>query len=215
MATIEGSFMTMPSPRTYTRVLAVPRSMARSLEKRPARKFSSMAVRSRLVAGSNYDGVVSVSPPLERRQDSLCFREDGEHGPAGIHQELGVASIQSFRLLESENPGEPGGQRGPLDHDAERQEHGQHEGPDSAGDRLDREARDVRGDVEVDRDGGRHLADGDVDREHDADPEGVPSKGRHDGHDDRHEDVVDRDAIEDVARQEHEEVDGPEDDHGA
>ncbi len=43
---------------------------------------------------------------------------------------------------------------GPLDHDAERQEHGQHEGPDSAGDLLERKARDVGGDIEVDRDGG-------------------------------------------------------------
>src|SRR5579862_3630879 len=33
MATMEGSFTTMPLPRAYTSVLAVPRSMARSLEK--------------------------------------------------------------------------------------------------------------------------------------------------------------------------------------
>src|SRR5581483_2262790 len=33
MATMEGSFTTMPLPRAYTRVLAVPRSIARSLEK--------------------------------------------------------------------------------------------------------------------------------------------------------------------------------------
>src|SRR5207245_195060 len=33
-ATIEGSLTTMPLPRAYTSVLAVPRSMARSLEKR-------------------------------------------------------------------------------------------------------------------------------------------------------------------------------------
>jgi hypothetical protein len=42
MATIEGSFITMPSPRTKTRVLAVPRSMARSFENNPARKLISM-----------------------------------------------------------------------------------------------------------------------------------------------------------------------------
>ena len=34
MATIEGSFTTMPLPRAYTNVLAVPRSIARSLENR-------------------------------------------------------------------------------------------------------------------------------------------------------------------------------------
>src|SRR6266568_4571362 len=33
MATMEGSFTTMPLPRAYTRVFAVPRSIARSLEK--------------------------------------------------------------------------------------------------------------------------------------------------------------------------------------
>src|SRR5246127_719821 len=33
IATIEGSLTTMPLPRAYTRVLAVPKSMARSLEK--------------------------------------------------------------------------------------------------------------------------------------------------------------------------------------
>src|SRR5438132_10801397 len=33
MATIDGSLTTMPLPRAYTRVFAVPRSMARSLEK--------------------------------------------------------------------------------------------------------------------------------------------------------------------------------------
>src|SRR5712692_5612608 len=32
MATMEGSFTTMPLPLAYTRVLAVPRSMAKSLE---------------------------------------------------------------------------------------------------------------------------------------------------------------------------------------
>src|ERR1700704_708387 len=34
MATIDGSFTTMPLPRAYTHVFAVPRSMARSLENR-------------------------------------------------------------------------------------------------------------------------------------------------------------------------------------
>ena len=32
IATMEGSFTTMPLPRAYTRVFAVPRSIARSLE---------------------------------------------------------------------------------------------------------------------------------------------------------------------------------------
>jgi hypothetical protein len=36
-ATTEGSFRTMPRPFTQTRVLAVPRSMATSVEKNPIR----------------------------------------------------------------------------------------------------------------------------------------------------------------------------------
>ena len=35
MATTDGSLSTMPRPRTYTSVVAVPRSMARSLENHP------------------------------------------------------------------------------------------------------------------------------------------------------------------------------------
>ena len=39
IATIDGSLRTMPSPRTYTSVLAVPRSTARSFEKSPASRL--------------------------------------------------------------------------------------------------------------------------------------------------------------------------------
>src|SRR6266581_2179044 len=103
MATIEGSFITMPSPRTYTRVLAVPRSIARSLEKSPARKFSNMAVRSRLVAThylSNCDYFASLSPEILRLQDPLCFQEDGEHwAPRRLFRPRQPA-LQSFRLFE-------------------------------------------------------------------------------------------------------------------
>ena len=45
-ATTEGSLATMPLPLTYTRVLAVPRSMAKSVEKKP-KILSSMHVLSR------------------------------------------------------------------------------------------------------------------------------------------------------------------------
>src|SRR5262245_26520848 len=65
MATKEGSFITMPSPRTYTSVLAVPRSMARSLEKTPARRLFSIRGHP-----ATYDcGMESVrqcSPDTER-----------------------------------------------------------------------------------------------------------------------------------------------------
>src|SRR5262245_3564892 len=38
IATMEGSFTTMPLPRAYTQVFAVPRSIARSLENRENRE---------------------------------------------------------------------------------------------------------------------------------------------------------------------------------
>src|SRR6185369_12925666 len=38
IATIDGSFTTIPLPRAYTQVFAVPRSIARSLEKREKRE---------------------------------------------------------------------------------------------------------------------------------------------------------------------------------
>ena len=40
MATTEGSLMTMPLPRTFTKVLAVPRSTPMSSEKRPSSQSS-------------------------------------------------------------------------------------------------------------------------------------------------------------------------------
>ena len=43
-ATTEGSDRMTPLPRTYTRVLAVPRSMAISLEKNPVTASNSMGV---------------------------------------------------------------------------------------------------------------------------------------------------------------------------
>src|ERR1700687_2984754 len=51
MATIEGSLTTMPFPRAYTQVLAVPRSMARSLE-------NSESIERRLNESSFYGPVV-------------------------------------------------------------------------------------------------------------------------------------------------------------
>src|SRR6185369_18051760 len=67
MATMDGSFITMPSPRTYTRVLAVPRSMARSFENSPARIL------------------ISMHPPVDRhfwelrqKRDAKCSTHGGE-----------------------------------------------------------------------------------------------------------------------------------------
>jgi hypothetical protein len=49
MATMDGSFTTIPLPFAYTRVLAVPRSMARSLEKRLKRRLRFMNYRGSLL----------------------------------------------------------------------------------------------------------------------------------------------------------------------
>ena len=45
MATTEGSLITMPRPRTLTRVLAVPRSMPMSNENRPRSQLSGLTTR--------------------------------------------------------------------------------------------------------------------------------------------------------------------------
>src|ERR1700704_5651986 len=51
MATIDGSLTTMPLPRAYTQVFAVPRSIARSLENKES-------IERRLNEGSFYGEVV-------------------------------------------------------------------------------------------------------------------------------------------------------------
>jgi len=44
MATTEGSSRTMPRPRAYINVLAVPRSIDKSLENIPRKRFKNMSV---------------------------------------------------------------------------------------------------------------------------------------------------------------------------
>jgi hypothetical protein len=48
-ATTEGSLRTMPLPFTYTNVLAVPKSMAKSLDILPKSAFNTLHVSYRLV----------------------------------------------------------------------------------------------------------------------------------------------------------------------
>src|SRR5262245_1586050 len=89
MATMDGSFITMPSPRTYTSVFAVPRSMARSLEKSPARRLIS--IPTTLVTNVQDDGqkrAASVASDARRdKENDQDFREDGrrEPGPENRH----------------------------------------------------------------------------------------------------------------------------------
>src|SRR5438045_7542937 len=58
IATIDGSLTTMPFPRAYTQVLAVPRSIARSLEKseNSERRLKAGSSRGRL--GPCYENAV-------------------------------------------------------------------------------------------------------------------------------------------------------------
>src|SRR5579864_8447717 len=67
-ATTDGSLRTMPRPRTYTRVLAVPRSTAMSRPKKPARKLSDtrgsfLIERAREVRKRLPGGLGPVHPP--------------------------------------------------------------------------------------------------------------------------------------------------------
>src|SRR5262249_20598819 len=68
IATIDGSLTTMPLPRAYTQVLAVPRSMARSLEKSESieRRLNenSLEVGRQLIIGGSDSGLNTVLPGL-------------------------------------------------------------------------------------------------------------------------------------------------------
>src|SRR5215470_743737 len=92
MATIEGSFITMPSPRTYTRVLAV------------ARTLSNMMVRSRLVA--TLSGRAATVFRVYHRSASAykipCVsKKMASIGPPGGSLSPARPPRQSFRLFES------------------------------------------------------------------------------------------------------------------
>ncbi|OGT27881.1 MAG: hypothetical protein A2Z17_06805 [Gammaproteobacteria bacterium RBG_16_66_13] len=59
IATQDGSLITMPRPRTWTRVLAVPRSMAISREKRPRSQLRGLkAKRQSSAAGVGQPGII-------------------------------------------------------------------------------------------------------------------------------------------------------------
>src|SRR5918995_4369855 len=64
MATIDGSLTTIPLPRAYTQVFAVPRSIARSLEnnENKERRLNELSNRKSTIRGhlSNMDPVLTV-----------------------------------------------------------------------------------------------------------------------------------------------------------
>src|SRR3954465_2894949 len=89
MATIDGSLTTMPFPRAETQVLAVPRSMARSLEnsesiERRLKRTPVMAENQRARAHGSIECSFEqsrrpVAKRFPRRYASVIGRSDGGH----------------------------------------------------------------------------------------------------------------------------------------
>src|SRR5580765_5916868 len=73
MATIEGSLTTMPLPRAYTQVLAVPRSIARSLENRDN-------IERRLNGGSYQSAVASRQSAVGSQQSAVGSQQSAVGG---------------------------------------------------------------------------------------------------------------------------------------
>ena len=71
------------------------------------------------------------------------------------------------------------------------------------------------GNIEVDSHGRRHLADGEVNGHHYAEPEGIPAKIGDDGQHEGQEDIVNRDSVKQHAREKQDEVDHEHDNNGA
>src|SRR4051812_21173163 len=96
MATTDGSDRAMPSPRTYTSVLAVPRSMAMSRPPKPLNESNS-PIRSQY-PGQQYRYV--VAEPRLRSQHGLLDLPREVVGRAGRHgfQDLGQVLGQQHPL---------------------------------------------------------------------------------------------------------------------
>src|SRR3989344_2954842 len=73
-ATMEGSLMTMPRPFTYTSVLAVPRSMPISFEKRPS--ILSLYLRSLSMKLIGYSGEVLDKLAVRDKFSASVFARD-------------------------------------------------------------------------------------------------------------------------------------------
>src|SRR5438105_4449955 len=103
-ATTDGSFRTMPRPRTYTRVLVVPRSTAMSLPSRDEKKLSDMrkCLRPREVSVRGYGPGAESDKPWphlrarsaqtawsERREEDANLAGSGIRRIRPVHQVLG------------------------------------------------------------------------------------------------------------------------------
>src|SRR5882762_7944331 len=116
MATIEGSLTTMPLPRAYTQVLAVPRSIARSLENKESierrlneSSFCGRVVQKRqgrpglgsVVGGSDgglntvLPGVLDLIHRFIRSMDEL-FRRRGHIGQRGHADRCGEVNVEAI-----------------------------------------------------------------------------------------------------------------------
>src|SRR6185503_2222703 len=74
IATIEGSFTTIPRPLAYTRVFAVPRSMARSLENRLKTRLRFMKVLRLLFRHKGLDNNGKDTPNVQQNSFSATIR---------------------------------------------------------------------------------------------------------------------------------------------
>src|SRR5713226_395520 len=77
----------MPSPRTYTSVLAVPRSMARSFENSPARRLINITLtlieKTCVGVRGKRDGECSIGR-RQKQGKPQAFRQHGRHPLGGV-----------------------------------------------------------------------------------------------------------------------------------
>src|ERR1051326_7038842 len=86
-ATTEGSLQTIPSPFTYMRVFAVPRSIARSFEKSPRMESRIIARRPALL------------PPAPTGRRSKVLAERSARGNGNLSAAAGLQSRRRFVSL--------------------------------------------------------------------------------------------------------------------
>ena len=128
IATTDGSEITIPRSRTWTSVLAVPRSMPMSREKRPRSRSSMLTGRS----------LLRDSTPRGRRggRDSAAWRVGGDGFEAGLY---GSASSRAEEPAERQQCSS-----GPLAERAQRQTGAPPCSPSRSGPRRPRRTRTAR-----------------------------------------------------------------------
>src|SRR4051812_27539647 len=97
-AMTDGSLSTIPRPRAYTRVLAVPRSMARSLATVTTVVFVLVRRERTHLSLELFDAVVergapAVAHPEHERADAAHEHRDEEKGKAAGHPSTSLRSV--------------------------------------------------------------------------------------------------------------------------